>query len=245
MQLADWLEAVQNDPRRLRARGRHLARARHADLRERDAFARSRRTHRQGDRRRRDAERLRRPRALTTMDQPPDVRHPAARDGRRRSLRPRRDRGRHRRRRPRERRRSGDGGGARHAGEDGVHHPQHLRHRLHAAAGRDRAPAAPRADGRRERRAARHRVHRHGRLQARHHHRHLGGGPRRDRARACQQQCGRGRLRAPRPHLSADRQGRRRADALRPYRGRDRPVPAQRSRAGRRHLRARQRRRHA
>ena len=240
MQLAEWLKQSKTTRADFARAGGHLARARHADLRKRDAFARSGGTHRQGDRRRRDAERLRRPRALTTMDQSSDVRHPAARDGRRRSLRPRRDRGRHRRRRPRERRRSGDGGGACDAGEDGVHHPQHLRHRVHAAAGRDRAPAAPRADGGRERRAARHCVHRHGRLQARHHHRHLGGGPRRDRARTGQQQCGRGRLRAPGPHLSADRQGRRRADALRSHGGRDRPVPAERSRAGRRHLRTRQ-----
>src|ERR1043165_1030189 len=49
-------------------------------------------------------------------------------------------------------------------------------------ASRNRAPAAPRADGRRERRAARHRLHRHGRLQARHHHGDLGGGSRRETA---------------------------------------------------------------
>ena len=47
--------------------------------------------------------------------------------------------------------------------------------------------------------------------------------------RARQQQRGRGRLRAPRPYLSADRQGRRRADALRPYRGGGRSVPAART----------------
>ena len=109
---------------------------------------------------------------------------------------------------------------------------------------RARAPAAPRADGGGERRAARHRLHGLGRLQARHHHRHLGRRSRRDRAQSRQQQCGRRRLRAPRPCVSADRQGRRRADALRAYRGRDRPLPARQPRAGRRDLRARQRRRH-
>ena len=34
-----------------------------------------------------------------------------------------------------------------HAGEDGVHHPPHLRHRLRAAVGRRRAAAASRSDG--------------------------------------------------------------------------------------------------
>ena len=50
-----------------------------------------------------------------------------------RGLRPRRDRRRHRRRRPRERGRPVRRGLAVHAGEDGVHHPPHLRHRLRAA----------------------------------------------------------------------------------------------------------------
>ena len=240
MDLSGWLDRTRT-PRNAFARAVGVsARPHHPDLRGRVALARARRTDRPGNRRRRDAERLSRPRAITAMDQQSHVRHPAARHRRRRSLRARRDRGRHRRRRPRERRRPGDGRGARDAGEDGVHHPQHLRHRVRAASRRDRASAAPCPDGRRERRAARHRLHGHGRLQARHHHRHLGRRPRRDRAQPRQQQCGGGRLRASGPHLSADRQGRRRADALRAHRSRDRPVPAQRSRAGRRHLRTRQ-----
>ena len=44
------------------------------------------------------------------------------------------------------------------------------------------------------------------------------------------------RLRAAGPRLSAGRQGRRRADALRPYRGVRRSVPARRPAAGRRAL---------
>ena len=97
-----------------------------------------------------------------------------------RRLRARRDRRRHRRRRPRERGRPDHRRGARHAGKDGVHHPQHLRHRLRADDRRDRAPAAPGADGRRQRCDPRHRLHDLGRLPARHDNRHLGRGPHRD-----------------------------------------------------------------
>ena len=52
------------------------------------------------------------------------------------------------------------------------------------------------------------------------------------------------RFRAARPHLSADRARRRRAAALRPYRGRGRSLQAERPAAGRRHLRIDERRRH-
>ena len=108
------------------------------------------------------------------------------------------------------------------------------RHRLRAADGRDAQrlhldPMVSRNDA-----PHRHRLHRLGRLRARHDHRHLGRRAHQYRARARQRQCRRRRFRAPRPCLSADREGRRRADALRPYRGRDRSVPARAARAGRR-----------
>ena len=109
---------------------------------------------------------------------------------------------------------------------------------------RDRASAAPFADGRRQRRAARHRLHGLDRLQARHHHRHLGRRPHRHRAQSRQQQRRPFRLRAPGPCVSADRQGRRRADALRAHGSHARFVPPRQGRAGRRDLRTGQRRRH-
>ena len=100
--------------------------------------------------------------------------HASPRHGRHRSLRPRRNRRRHRRRRSRERGRPDRRRLALHDGEDGLHHPQHLRHRLRAADRGRRAPAAPRPDGGIERGAARHRLHRFGRRQARHDDRHFG-----------------------------------------------------------------------
>ena len=108
----------------------------------------------------------------------------------------------------------------------------------------DRAPAPPRPDGRRQRRAARHRLHRLGRFPPRHHHRHLGRGALRHGPRARQPQCRRRRFRPARPCLPADRPRGRRAHALRPYRGGGRPLPAGRPAAGRRARRAGQRRRH-
>ena len=89
---------------------------------------------------------------------------------------PRRDRRRRRRRRPRERGRPVRRRLALHAGEDGLHHPPHLRHRLRAALRRAGAPAASRSDGGRKRRAARHRLHGLGRRAPRPDHRHLGRG---------------------------------------------------------------------
>ena len=68
------------------------------------------------------------------------------------------------------------------------------------------------------------------------HHRHLGRGAQQYRARARQRQQRRRRFRAARPCLSAGREGRRRADALRPYRGLRRSLPARRPAAGRRAL---------
>ena len=100
------------------------------------------------------------------------------------------------------------------------------------------------ADGRRQRRAARHRLHRLRRFPPRPDHRHLRRGARRDRPRARQRQCRRGRFRPPRPRLPADRPRRRRADALRPYRGLRRSLPSRRAAAGRRPRRADERRRH-
>ena len=76
------------------------------------------------------------------------------------------------------------------------------------------------------------------------HHRHLGRGAQQHGARARQRQQRRRRFRAPRPRLSAGRQGGRRADALRPYRGLRRSLPARRPAAGRRAGRADERRRH-
>ena len=89
-----------------------------------------------------------------------------------------------------------------------------------------------------------HRLHRQRRFPAWHHHRHLGRGPHAHGAQPRQRQCRRRRFRASRPHLPAGRPRGRRADALRPYGGRRRPLPARRPAAGRRHLRAGQRRRH-
>ena len=63
-------------------------------------------------------------------------------------------------------------------------------------------------------------------------------------ARARQRQQRRRRFRAARPCLSAGRQGRRRADALRPHRGLRRSLPSRRAAAGRRACRADERRRH-
>ena len=96
------------------------------------------------------------------------------------------------------------------------------------------------ADGGDQRRAARHRLHRLGRRQAWADDRHFGRAALQHRARARQSQYGRERFRAPGPRVSARRQGRRRADALRPYRGRGRPLQARRAAAGRGDLRARQ-----
>ena len=79
-----------------------------------------------------------------------------------------------------------------------------------------------------ERRAARHRLHRLGRRAPRADHRHLGRGAHQHGARARQRQQRRRRFRAPRPRLSAGGEGRRRADALGPYRGLHRSVPARR-----------------
>ena len=111
------------------------------------------------------------------------------------------------------------------------------------AADQAQAPAS-RSDGGGQRRAARHRLHRLGRRAPRPDHRHLGRGAQQHRARARQPQQRRRRFRAARPRLSAGRQGRRRADALRPYRGLRRPLPARRAAAGRRAVRADERRRH-
>ena len=130
-----------------------------------------------------------------------------------------------------------------HAGEDGLHHPQHLRHRLRAGVGGRRPPAASRSDGRRQRRAARHRLHRIDRLQARADHRDLGGGAHQHRACACQQQQRRLGLRAARPRVPADRARGRRADAFRPYGGLHRSLPAGRPAAGRRAVGTDERRR--
>ena len=71
------------------------------------------------------------------------TRHASSRHRGHRSFRPRRDRRRHRRRRSRERGRSDRRRLALHDGENGVHHPQRLRHRLRAADGGRCAPAAP------------------------------------------------------------------------------------------------------
>ena len=158
---------------------------------------------------------------------------------------PRRDRRRHRRRRPRERGRPHRRGLALHAGEDGLHHPPHLRHRLRAADAPTRRAAcgsirwwpsndAPLGTAFTVSVDVRHGLTTGISAEQRTQH----------RARARQPQHGRGRFRAARPRLSADRQGRRRAHALRPYRGGGRPLPARRPAAGRRDLRARQRRRH-
>ena len=111
------------------------------------------------------------------------------------------------------------------------------------AAGRG-AAAASRSDGGGERRAARHRLHRLGRCAPRPDHRHFGRGAHQHGARARQPQQRRGRFRAAGPCLSAGRQGRRRAHALRPYRGLRRSLPARRPAAGRRALRTGERRRH-
>jgi 3,4-dihydroxy 2-butanone 4-phosphate synthase / GTP cyclohydrolase II len=54
-----------------------------------------------------------------------------------------------------------------HAREDGLYHPAHLRHRLHPTDRGAGTGAEPHADGRNERRAARHRLHRLGRCCAR------------------------------------------------------------------------------
>ena len=156
------------------------------------------------------------------------------------AIRARRDRHRHRRRRPRERGRSGHGRWPVHARENGLHHPQLLRHRLCAALGRRGASPASAADGGRKRRAARHRLHRHRRCQTRPDHRHFGRTKSQYRARPRQQQFRRERFRAARPCLSADRARRRRADALRPYRGGGRSLQIGRPAAGRRDLRTRQ-----
>ena len=89
-----------------------------------------------------------------------------------------------------------------------------------------------------------HRLHDFDRLQARRQHRHFGRGAHRLLPCAGQSQCRRQRFRAARPHLSADRPRRRRAAALRPYRGRGRSLQAERPAAGRRHQRIDERRRH-
>ena len=102
-------------------------------------------------------------------------RHPSASRNSCCSVRARRNRGRNRRRRSRERGRSLRRGIAVHAGEDGLHHPPHLRHRLRAALGRGGAAPSPRPDGRHERRAARHRFHRLGQsCSIREHYLHYG-----------------------------------------------------------------------
>ena len=81
-----------------------------------------------------------------------------------------------------------------------------------------RAAAASGADGGLERRAAWHGFHRFDRRQARHDHRHFGRAALQHGARARQRQHGRERFRPARPRLPARRTGRRRADALGPYR---------------------------
>ena len=158
-------------------------------------------------------------------------------------LRSRRNRRRHGRRRPRERRRPDRRSRPLHARENGLHRTPHIGHRVRANAARGGQASQPRAYGRGERRAAQHRLHRQRRLQARHHHRHFGRRPHADRAQPRQWQCRRLRLRASRPYLPAGRPRGRRADALRPYGGRCRPLQARRPAAGRRHLRTGQRRR--
>ena len=135
-------------------------------------------------------------------------------------------------------------GDALHAGEDGVHRPQHLRDRLRAPDQRRRAAPQARPDGSAERRAAGNRLHRLRRRPPRAHDGHLGRAALQHRPRPRQRQYGSGRLRAARPHLPADRQGWRRAHALRPHGGCGRPLPAGGPAASRRDLRARQRRRH-
>ena len=168
----------------------------------------------------------------------------APRHGRHRSLRPGRNRCRHRRRRSRERGRPDRRGLALHDGEDGLHHPQHLRHRLRAADRGRRAPIAPRSDGGFERGAAWHRLHRFGRRQTRHDDRHFCRAALQHRACARERQHGRERFRSPGPCVPAGRQGRRRPDALGPYRSRRRSLQARRAAPGRGDLRTRQRRRH-
>ena len=106
------------------------------------------------------------------------------------------------------------------------------------------ATAAARADGDRERRPARHRLHRDGRRAPRAHHRHLGRGAHQHRARARQWQQRPGRFRAPRPRVPADRARGRRADAFGPYRGLHRSLPARRPAGGRRAVRTDERQRH-
>ena len=108
----------------------------------------------------------------------------------------------------------------------------------------DARRSASEADGGDERRPARHRLHRLGRHAPRPDHRHFRRAALQHGARARQRQYGRERFRAPRPCVPADRQGRRRADALRPYRGGGGPLQARRAAARRRHLRTRQRRRY-
>ena len=103
------------------------------------------------------------------------------------------------------------------------------------------AAPAPRPDGRLERRAARHRLHRHGRREARADDRHLRRAALQHGARARQRQHGRGRFRPPRPRLPAHRQGWRRAHALRPHRSGGRSVQARGPAACGRDLRTRQR----
>ena len=95
-----------------------------------------------------------------------------------------------------------------------------------------------------ERRPARHRLHHHRRRPPRPDHRHLGRGAHQHRARAGQRQQRRRRFRPARSRLSAGRQGRRRADALRSHRGLHRSLPARRPAAGRRAVRTDERRRH-
>ena len=158
--------------------------------------------------------------------------------------RARRDRGREGRRRQGERRRPRLCGFPLHDREDGLHHPELLRHRVCPDDRRAGAPAPPHAHGGRERCPARDGLHGDGRRAARLDDRHIGRAAQRHVPGVGQRQYGTLRFRAAGSCLSADRARRRGSHAVGPHGSRRRPLPTRRSTPGRGHLRTGQRRRH-